>query len=82
MADICLEGAVMNEQPSLFQTAEVQQWMSGNWPYIIWNECSVCGYDRFPHDVPPTFCPKCGTVLTGGRTADEINEEWRVILKR
>lgn len=71
----------MTDQPSLFQVAPVQQWMSGNWPYIIWNECSVCGYNRFEHDVPPTFCPNCGAVLTGGRTSDEINEKWRKIFE-
>ena len=71
----------MTEQLSLFRTAPVQQWISGSWPYIVWNECSVCGYDRFPHDVPPTHCTNCGAILTGGMTADEINERDRKFLE-
>ena len=70
------------DQPSLFRTAEVQQWISGSWPYLVWNECPVCGYDGFPSAVPPTSCPKCGAILTGGKTADEINEEWQEIFGR
>ena len=67
----------MNEQPSLFSTAKVQQWISGSWPYFVWNECSNCGYDKFPSETPPTYCPNCGAILTGGKTRDEINEEFR-----
>lgn len=67
----------MTEQPSLFGTAEVKQWISGSWPYLVWNECGACGYDGFPSAVPPTFCPKCGAILTGGKTAEVINEELR-----
>lgn len=48
---------------------------SGSWPYYVWNECGNCGYDKFPSETPPTYCPNCGTVLTGGYTANEYNEK-------
>lgn len=69
----------MTDQPSLFKTAPVQQWVSGFYPHILRYECPECGNREFRVGVPPTFCPKCGTVLTGGYTADEYNrqaKEW------
>ena len=63
------------EQPSLFQTAKVQQWQFGTFPYILENECPVCGWHKVD-EVPPASCPKCGTILTGGMTRKEINDYW------
>ena len=42
-------------------------------------KCENCGQymHRTAWSNPVKFCPNCGTILTCGKTRDEINEIWR-----